>query len=625
MASIFNALHIGYSGLNVSQVGINTTGHNIANAETEGYSRQRVFSTTALPVNISPGHRGNGADVAEIVRVFDNFVFGRYTDASEKKEYSDEMRKVLEELSSYFPDIDGVGIKADMYEYFNLWQSLADNPDNNAIKVALAQQTQTMTQHIQQTRDMMTKLRSNLDDQIEVAVNEVNRIAADIAELNKAIAIAESDGVDNANDLRDKRNVLERSLAKLIGSDLLEGQIESNMPIDSNIAVPHGSYSLHVSGFNLIDGGSHHPITLESSQNPFGLNDLYYERQDGLKFEIAERIRGGKIGALLDLRGHTIDSVTGEPNDGQLQSAINNLDALAQQIIEVTNNIYARTPQVSMNSNVLDLNGSTPLVNSDLNLQQGSFNIAVYDAAGNEVATRNIVINSTTTMETALALNVLPDGTPNSIREQILALKDDNVDNNLINDIDDFIYFSYADDQLTLGVQNRYASQGYMFKVTDSDSEPTNFAGSIGLNRFFDGENSRNIELASALKKDPSSINASDANVAGNASVAHAMVQLQFDKVSFTTSHGLSIEDSFYGFYDAMVSDIGTKTNLAIARNDALTAQYNAIELEYQSISKVSIDEEMTNLIKYQTSYGAAAKVITTIDQMMDTLLGLKR
>ena len=65
--------------------------------------------------------------------------------------------------------------------------------------------------------------------------------------------------------------------------------------------------------------------------------------------------------------------------------------------------------------------------------------------------------------------------------------------------------------------------------------------------------------------------------------------------------------------------------NKAILNNDTITAQYNATEKQYSSVSKVSIDEEMTNLIKYQTAYGASAKIITTIDQMMDTLLGLKR
>jgi flagellar hook-associated protein 1 FlgK len=73
-----------------------------------------------------------------------------------------------------------------------------------------------------------------------------------------------------------------------------------------------------------------------------------------------------------------------------------------------------------------------------------------------------------------------------------------------------------------------------------------------------------------------------------------------------------------------MVTKVGTKANSVITSNDSITAQYNAIKQQQDSISGVNIDEEMANLIRYQTSYGAAAKVITTIDQMMTTLLGIK-
>ena len=77
--------------------------------------------------------------------------------------------------------------------------------------------------------------------------------------------------------------------------------------------------------------------------------------------------------------------------------------------------------------------------------------------------------------------------------------------------------------------------------------------------------------------------------------------------------------------FDIIATEVGTVTNAAISRHETINTQFNAVEMEYFSVSKVSIDEEMTNLIKYQTSYGAAAKVITTIDQMMQTLLGIKQ
>jgi flagellar hook-associated protein 1 FlgK len=121
MASMFNTLHIGYSALNAAQVGISTTGHNIANAENEGYTRQRVVTAAATPLSARTGQAGNGVEVTDIKRVFDNFVFDRYTAVSSSKEYSDYELDTLTQLSSYFPEIDGVGIKADLQEFYNMW------------------------------------------------------------------------------------------------------------------------------------------------------------------------------------------------------------------------------------------------------------------------------------------------------------------------------------------------------------------------------------------------------------------------------------------------------------------------------------------------------------------------
>ena len=117
MPSIFNSLHIGYTGLNASQAGVSTTSHNISNAESEGYTRQRVMTAAATPISSLEGQVGNGADIQTIQRVFDNFVFDRYTAISSDKEYADFSETTLNELSTYFPEIEGVGIKADLAKY----------------------------------------------------------------------------------------------------------------------------------------------------------------------------------------------------------------------------------------------------------------------------------------------------------------------------------------------------------------------------------------------------------------------------------------------------------------------------------------------------------------------------
>ncbi len=632
MASIFNSLHIGYSGLNAAQVGVDVTSHNIANVDTEGYTRQRVVTKASHPVSLVQGVSGNGVQISEIASIFDKFVFDRYVSSGEDKANSDFKRNVLEELSTYFPDIDGVGIKADLNRYFDLWQSFADNPDNDAMKIALAQQTQTLSQNVSQTREKITTLQKSIDAQMVTYVDEVNSMAEEITRLNVSINQVESISEDNANDLRDKRNVLEKSIAKLIGGESFVNGVESNTPVDSNIAIDNENYTLHVAGFNIIDGSSFHPIGITNAKNAHGFHDLYYERQDRVKIPFEQNIKGGKIGAILELRGTEVNSLTGESEDGSLQDTVNMLDAFAAGLIENANNIYAQSATTQMRSNPVGFDNTVALLNTEKNFQEGSFDIIVYDIDGNEVATRSINIDTATSMGDS-TLNEGDVGfDASSIVGQIKVNSDDNGDGSAINDLDDFINPIFVNPtnvdsnngSLSFSLKSGLEEQGYTFAIIDSDTDSSNFAGVMGMHRFFDGTNAKDIELNRSLANDTSKITAAKIPVAGDNQVASMMVDMQFQDMNFYSGDD-KYTDSIYGFYDSIVTTVGTKTNAEIIRNDTVTAHFNAVSLEYDSISAVSIDEELTNLIRYQTAYGAASKIITTIDQMMQTLLGLKQ
>ncbi|MEA2073547.1 MAG: flagellar hook-associated protein FlgK [Campylobacterota bacterium] len=626
MASIFNSLHIGYSGLNAAQVGINTTGHNITNAETEGYTRQRVIQSAATPLFAGSGNVGNGVEIQDIKRVFDNFVFDRYTSISADKEYTEFTQQTLEELSTYFPDIDGVGIKADLAEYYDMWQTFADNPNNDAIKVALAKQTETLTTHINTTQDQVLSLQSQLNEQLSVNINQVNDLAKELASLNKAIDTAESGDVNSANDLRDRRNVIERSLSKLIGSDVNQGQLEANIQIDSNSNTRTGSYTLSVNGFNIVDGNSVHPLHLSNAENPSGFYEVSYERQDGTLIPLEESITSGKVGAIFDLRGGNIDTTSGQPTDGTIQNVASQLNAFALGLVEATNNLYASTAATEMSSKELSLDAADPLMNSGLNINEGSFEIVIYDLDSNEVARRSIDINASTSMSGAIDSN--------SIQGQILANIDDNDDGNANNNIDDFILFNYqaAKDgtlRLELMMNPDSTSEGYTFsledKLTTEDyASGSNFAGALGMGTFLEGDNASNIRLGSEFSENPTKISAGYSSAAGDNRVALSMVQQQFESYGFHVADK-TYDTTVYGMFDITSTYVGISTNEAISRNETTTTQFTATEMEYYSVSKVSVDEELTNLIKYQTSYGAAAKIITTIDQMMQTLLGIKQ
>ncbi len=626
MASLFNTLNIGYSGLTAAQAGVRTASHNITNAESEGYTRQRVVTAAATPIFSKPGNIGNGATITDITRIFDNFVYDRYTALSADKEYSDFMENTLGELSTYFPEIDEVGIKADLKEYYTMWQSFSDNPDNEAIKLALAKQTEILSQSLANTQDKIVELQATINNQLLVNVNEINSLAKELANINVSIEIAEAGDGFTANDLRDKRNLIEKDLARLIGAESHVGNITSDIGTNSSANITSGSYTLSVGGFNIVDGSSYHPIHISNEKNENGFYELSYERQDGILIPMNDSIKNGRVGAILELRGDRIDDTTGEPSNGVLQNVITQMNAFASTLIESTNNLYAAGSTTRMESNTLNIDATDSILSSSLNVKAGAFDVVIYDIDGNITARRTIDINSATTMKGIAGSN--------SIEGQLTISSDDNSDGNATNDIDDFLQFNWATyssggNGLELVMNSNAASKGYKFSIEDNlktadFSSGSNFAGALGLSRFFDGDNAQNINLNFNLRDNPTKITAGTAPITGDNTLSLSMIQQQFEQYEFSVGN-VDYESTVYGMFDIIATNVGISTNQAILNNQTVTAQFNATELEYSSVSKVSIDEELTNLIKYQTAYGAASKIITTIDQMMQTLLGIKQ
>ena len=622
MASIFNALGIGYSGLNASQVAINTTSHNIANANTDGYSRQTVITQVAPPINTIPGSVGNGTQVNQIARIFDQFTFNSYSSASADKSASDFTQSNLQQLSTYFPDLSGSGISEDLQSYYSQWQSLADNPGNSSIQTALAQQTQSVTQDVQGLYGQVTTLQSQLNDQLKTNIDEVNTLGQQIANLNSSISQIQSAPGVNANDLLDQRNTLELSLSKLIGATVSNGKATSNTSVNANLIEDKGSDSVTVGGFNIVDGSTFHPIVIDNTSSASGMYSLYYQRQDGTKLSMNNSIAGGQIGAILNLRGSTLDA-SGNPTNGVLQGVKDQLNMFAAGLIQSTNNVYSQTPTTSMQSNPMNVSPTTTITNSGMGVNKGSFNVIVYDASGNQVATRTINIDDLTTFGGTAGTD--------SIEGQINAQKDDNKDGNATNDVNSILSASSVNGVLSFNLNSSYATQGYSFSIQDNlgssgaYNSGTNFAGALGMNKFFTGTNASNIALNSNLQSDPTQISAGVSPVSGDNQVATQMVQSQFENVNFKKGDSTTYTDTISGMYNMIATNVGTQANAAVAANGTITAKYNATQQQYNSVSSVSMDEEMTNLIKYQTAYGASAKIITTIDQMMTTLLGIKQ
>ena len=613
--SLFSALNTGKSGLNASQTAVSTTSHNIANANNESYTRQRVMFEASTPFHTQPGDIGTGVSVTSIVRIHDEFVYTRLKSTANALSYDSYSQQSLKEIAQYFPDLQDVGVAADLTNYFNAWNDLASNASEGAQKISLVQTASTLTQDIQTSRETLRTLQNSINDQLKTSLEEVNSIGERIADLNRQIGNIESVKGNNANDLRDQRDELELTLAKLLDFSVFKGEIISDNTIDPNMTDQGMDYYLNIAGNSFVDGATFHPLVIDNAKNESNYYSVYAEIQDGTRYDMTEKINGGKIGAMLDLRGRVVDPTVkgGFPQDGKIQGYIDDLDTFAQTLITETNNLYARSAQSQMETPLMEgVANDTTLKNAYSNIQAGTFDVIIYSNQGQEVARKSITVNSTTTMN---------DSTySKSILDQINTSSDDNKDNNALNDVDDYFKAKFVANG-TFALSAKDELSGYKIAIEDHG---TNFPGAVGISQFFSGTDASNIDVKSDFKKDPSSMQGYSAPISGNNTVANAMVQMQYEKLNFYRKDGSTATESIEGFYRFVTTRIGTDGEKSISSFNSSSALYNTVYTEYQSISGVNVDEELVNLMKFQTGYNANAKVISTIDQMLDTLLGLK-
>jgi len=614
---IFDSLHIGYSGLSTSQTGINTTSHNIANANTEGYSKQRVSQKVNAPIHNLPGDVGAGVHVDSIARSHDEFVYNRLKSSESQVSYSEYMEKTLQEITTYAPDLDNLGIAKDIKDFFSAWSDISQNPNDDSQKVVLLRSMESLTQNLNHTSKQLHNLQDRLNEEFKGGIDEVNRLASEIVELNKNINKVENTNSSNANanDLRDQRDQLELKLSKMLNIDVSKGRTETEYGAKINRTDQGVDYNVNVGGFNLIDGVSFHPLRAENSVNTTTLNSAYYIDHNQKKVDVTGSIRGGKLGAILDLRGDKLDSNTNRATNSKIQNYIDDLDTFSKTFVEAVNSVYASSAQEKILTDDLSSIGESGRLASFNGIKEGSFEVKVYDSLGNEVASRAITIDSTTT------LHKNADGTinPNSIIEQINANKDDNNDNDGTNDLDDLFEADMVDGKLRI----RSKVEGnYTIAIEDNG---TNFAGRTGVNKLFEGDSAKSISLSSAVKNSPSTIAGFKAPVDGNSDMASQMVALQYENLSFEKPDGTKIEQGIEDFYRYSSSRVAADAHQATINKDAAEVLNKTVMDEFKSVSGVDMDEELVNLMMYQTAYQANAKLITAVDRMIDTLLGMKQ
>lgn len=606
MGGILSSLNTSYTGLQAHQLMVDVTGNNISNASDEFYSRQRVLVRPEKPLYFQDYNLGRGVSVETIQRIHDEFVFNRYRKAAEEAQYYDTHFTTLREASAFFPEVDGVGIYNDLEEYFNSWKDLAKNSTDPAQKQVLAKNSQVLSTNIKDTRARLVRLQQKASEELEVTINEVNRIAKEIAHINgKLKEMEDQRELKQANELRDRRDELEYNLQTLVGANVFKNHLDSNASIHPKLADFDDEYVLNIGfGFNIVDGAMYHPIVLKKDDNHLNLNRVYFQGDDFKTVEITDKIVQGKAGSLISLYNSGADGT----RVGKIQDYINHLDIFAKGFIEATNSIYSQSAATQIRSDKLDMWSLNALVDSNYNIKEGSFDVVVYSTQGEEIARKTITIDRITTMHDVVK----------AINENT----DDNNDNNALNDVDDYFRAYYDNGTKEFNILSKNPSQGLYVAIQDNGS---NFTGAFGLNKFFNGEDAHDIALNQEYAKDATLIRPWLTPVNGNFDVANMMQQLQYDDVDFYVNKYEKKQMRIPEYFQFLAGRVANQTEAAQRTKETKDSVLSAVKKEHLAISQVSLDEEMVNLIKFQGGYAANAKVITTIDRMIETLLGIKQ
>ena len=282
MSGISFVLNLARGALSAQQQGIAVTGHNIANVNTPGYTRQRANFQNLTSDTTSQIKLGYGVVVDSVSQYYDRFITQNLQQKESVLGETETKKSTLSYIESLFNDQAGNGLSQVLNEFWNGWQDLANNPSGIPERTALLQKAEALIERFHTIRSDLTRVQNEVGNSLGASLNDLNKWTGMVAELNQKIVSSESIGTA-ANDLRDQRNELLKNISGLIEGNSFENEDGSVTFVTTN-------------GLLLVDRAQ----SWKLSQNG---SDIYWNQ---IPTDVSERLQGGKIGGLLDLRDETL-------------------------------------------------------------------------------------------------------------------------------------------------------------------------------------------------------------------------------------------------------------------------------------------------------------------------------
>ena len=556
--NIFSTLSSAKLGLLAQQLAIEVTGQNVANVETEGYSRQDV----SFEANTPRGHikygglhqLGTGVRIASIERAHDQFLFTQIMDEGDLTGSTEVKKEIFEQLEVLFNEGSGRSLNDALSLFFSSVHDLATNARGLPERANLISKAEHLASTFNQTGNQLFTIQRNIDATIETEVAEINTLTTQIGKLNESIHANEPTSQYKANDLRDNRDRLVKELSKKIDIQLVQ---ESDNQISLTLK----------DGTALVLKDQVFDLSTSINANNESFNDVYIDIGSTTK-NITSTIKGGELRGYLDMR------------DTKVESILDKMNILSGSFIQEFNSIHREGFGIDGSSG---LDFFTPL------------DVTVDHDADN----------------TGTAVVSMTNASPTTVS------------------VDEFEIAFTGSNEFTLNNLTTNASSGtFTFTTGSTFNIKDGFAVAIsGTAASGDKVTFSVSEDAASLMSVSSTITADGQKIAagtttnGDGGNALLMADLQnelvFNSVTWSSESG---SFTFDEYYNAVVSTIGIESFSA----QAILRQQEGVMLQLnsrrESISGVSIDEEMIKMIKFQQAYNASARMISMVDEMLDTL-----
>ncbi|MBE3582038.1 MAG: flagellar hook-associated protein FlgK [Thermoanaerobacteraceae bacterium] len=561
----FFGINTALRGLMVHQRALQTTSHNVANASTEGYTRQRVVMVPTLaypvPAMNRPGGQGwqvgTGVDVQEIRRIRDEFLDTQVRRETGTLGRWEQIQYILEQVEIVFNEPSDTGLNTLLSQFWSSWQELAKNAESSPVRMTVIETAAALAEAFNHSARQLDNIKADIENALQLKIQEVELLCKQIAELNVQIRSIITAG-DQPNDLLDRRDLLLDQLSKI-----LDFTVERNTDGTINIKVG-GTSLVEVDKVNLPDTSE---STVELVVNDAQATLTITAAGEPTPFTIT--IKGGEILGL----GEAYNLVNEYRRDldtlaAELAGAINALHEAGYGIENPPQSRSFFVPETGIDAGNISVNGelrSNPM----LIAAATTVNVDIPETLGYDAVGKGLVLDASyqiVVSDSGLQLQKSTDGgtTWTDVGGVVTSITWDGATPVTVGDSNESITF------------------------TTSTSSPPRGNYEVTLVTASPGDGSNALKIAQ-LQHEPRQI--------GNLNTTF---------------------DDYYKNFTARLGVEGHEAGRMVVNQQALVDQLAG---RRESISGVALDEEMTYMIQFQRGYEAAARVMTVLDELLDTLI----